>query len=145
MLQRLDSERDGLPDVDTLRVWITSERALENADDVLGVIISAESHSDILDKLDLDLGRFLAFLEEWGSTMDMFVQDLPSWRENPATPLALIRREADQPDSESPLAATARSLSPSSSKSPLATASGLLPTSIVAYSSKSWSPRFRKS
>jgi phosphohistidine swiveling domain-containing protein len=50
---------------------------------------------------------FRTFLEEWGSTMDMFVQDLPSWRENPATPLALIRREADQPDSDSPLAAEA--------------------------------------
>ncbi|HJN91924.1 MAG TPA: PEP-utilizing enzyme [Dehalococcoidia bacterium] len=48
---------------------------------------------------------FRDFLEEWGSTMDMFVQDFPSWRENPATALALIRHEADQPEDESPLAA----------------------------------------
>ncbi len=51
--------------------------------------------------------RFQQFLDEWGSTMDMFVQDLPSWRENPSTPLALIVREAEQPDEASPMAAEA--------------------------------------
>ena len=61
--------------------------------------------------VDGDFGRgFAGFLERWGFTMDGFVQDLRSWRENPRVPLALILREADQPVDASPaLAAAAQS------------------------------------
>jgi pyruvate,water dikinase len=48
---------------------------------------------------------FAAFLDRWGETMDMFVQDLPSWRENPRVPLNLIFQNAKQTDAESPIIA----------------------------------------
>ena len=48
---------------------------------------------------------FAAFLGRWGETMDMFVQDLPSWREKPRVPLNLILQNAKRPDAESPAAA----------------------------------------
>ena len=62
-----------------------------------------------IDPTDLSLGEFAtsfaAFLDRWGETMDMFVQDLPSWRENPWVPLNLILQNAKRADAESPAAA----------------------------------------
>ncbi len=62
-----------------------------------------------VDPADPNLGEFAtsfeAFLERWGETMDMFVQDLPSWGENPRVPLNLILQNAKQADADSPSAA----------------------------------------
>ena len=50
---------------------------------------------------------FQAFLDTYGDTLDMFVQDAPTWGEDPTVPLALIRSYAQRPDGESPREAAA--------------------------------------
>ncbi|MXY88115.1 MAG: hypothetical protein F4Y92_04590, partial [Dehalococcoidia bacterium] len=53
-------------------------------------------------------GRFTAFLDEFGHTIDAQVPDAPTWRENPRPALDLILRYADEPEEGSPAHAAAR-------------------------------------
>ena len=52
--------------------------------------------------------RFTAFLQDFGYTVDMMVQDQPSWLEDPSPAIALILRYAAEPDAASPAAAAER-------------------------------------
>ncbi|MGI8926354.1 MAG: hypothetical protein ACR2HN_06875 [Tepidiformaceae bacterium] len=45
---------------------------------------------------------FAAFLERWGQTLDRFVLDVPSWREDPSPLVRGIRTQATMDDGESP-------------------------------------------
>ena len=51
--------------------------------------------------------EFPAFLTEYGDTLDAFIQDAPTWRENPVVPLTIIRSYARRADDESPTARVA--------------------------------------
>ncbi|MXZ88647.1 MAG: hypothetical protein F4Z07_07350 [Dehalococcoidia bacterium] len=53
-------------------------------------------------------GRFAAFLDEFGHTIDAQVPDAPTWREDAKPALDLILRYADEPEDGSPAHAAAR-------------------------------------
>ena len=48
-----------------------------------------------------------ALMREYGETVDQFVQDLPTWSEDPTTALTLVRAYAQQPDGRGPREAEA--------------------------------------
>ena len=48
-----------------------------------------------------------ALMREYGETVDQFVQDLPTWSEDPTTTLTLVRIYAQQPDGRGPREAEA--------------------------------------
>lgn len=51
--------------------------------------------------------RFDAFLARWGDTMDGAALDGPTWRENPAAPLAMVAQDMARDDDGSPMRAEA--------------------------------------
>jgi len=52
-------------------------------------------------------GRFAAFLEEFGHTIDQQVADAPTWREDPRPGLDLVLRYAEEPEDAAPERASA--------------------------------------
>lgn len=46
--------------------------------------------------------QFAAFLDAFGNTTRMHLADLPTWREDPSVPLAMIAALADEPDDHDP-------------------------------------------
>ena len=52
--------------------------------------------------------RLMAFLEEFGHTIDAQVPDAPAWREDATAALSLVLRYGDEPEDAAPALAAAR-------------------------------------
>ena len=100
----------GFPNASTQRasaLWALSRIAKDDAD-VLAVV-----EADALPPGDSEAARafragFAALLDGYGDTTNMHLLDMPTWREDPTTPLRMIAAMAPQPDEQSPEAAEAR-------------------------------------
>ncbi len=95
----------------TQALWRLSRRASRAVRNSL----SHESPAEVLAALrDVDggaefRGEFAAFLDRWGSRVDMWDRiGRPSWREEPSVPLSMLKEFARRRDTEAPSVATRR-------------------------------------
>lgn len=100
----------GFPNASTQRasaLWALSRIAAADAD------VRAAVEADALPSDDREAARafragFAALLDGYGDTTNMHLLDMPTWREDPTTPLRMVAAMTRQPDEQSPEAAEAR-------------------------------------